>query len=170
MGMPVMDAPMTRLLRLCDAIALIALALLFGVVAVNVLGRALFDVTGHAVNLMIPGAIELSRYALMVLVFASLPRAAEAGMVRVDLLIEHLPTRLAGLLERLWALVIAAFGAAAGWLLIGDALVQIGRGDVTQDLELPLWLFTGFAGLAAAALALTGLWLAWRGNRRESGQ
>jgi len=168
--MPVMDAPMTRLLRLCDAIALIALALLFGVVAVNVLGRALFDVTGHAVNLMIPGAIELSRYALMVLVFASLPRAAEAGMVRVDLLIEHLPTRLAGLLERLWALVIAAFGAAAGWLLIGDALVQIGRGDVTQDLELPLWLFTGFAGLAAAALALTGLWLAWRGKRREPGR
>jgi len=168
--MPVMDAPMTRLLRLCDAIALIALALLFGVVAVNVLGRALFDVTGHAVNLMIPGAIELSRYALMVLVFASLPRAAEAGMVRVDLLIEHLPTRLAGLLERLWALAIAAFGAAAGWLLIGDALVQIGRGDVTQDLELPLWLFTGFAGLAAAALALTGLWLAWRGKRRESGR
>ena len=94
----------------------------------------------------------------------------EAGMVRVDLLIEHLPARLAGLLERLWALVIAAFGAAAGWLLIGDARVQIGRGDVTQDLELPLWLFTGFAGLAAAALALTGLWLAWRGNRRESGQ
>ena len=170
MGIPVMDALMKPLLRLCDAIALIALALLFGVVAVNVLGRALFDVTGHAVNLMIPGAIELSRYALMVLVFASLPRAAEAGMVRVDLLIEHLPTRLAGLLERLWALVIAAFGAAAGWLLIGEALVQTGRGDVTQDLELPLWLFTGFAGLAAAALALTGLWLAWRGNRRESGQ
>ena len=78
--------------------------------------------------------------------------------------------RLAGLLERLWALVIAAFGAAAGWLLIGDARVQIGRGDVTQDLELPLWLFTGFAGLAAAALALTGLWLAWRGKHRESGR
>ncbi len=157
---------MTRLLRLCDAIALIALAVLFGVVAVNVLGRALFDATGNAVNLMIPGAIELSRYALMVLVFASLPRAAEAGMVRVDLLIEHLPPRLAGLFDRLWALVIAAFGAAAGWLLIDEALVQVGRGDATQDLEMPLWLFTGFAGLAAAALALTGLWLALRGGRR----
>jgi TRAP-type C4-dicarboxylate transport system permease small subunit len=171
--MPVMDALMTRLLRLCDAIALIALAVLFGVVAVNVLGRALFDATGHAVNLMIPGAIELSRYGLMVLVFASLPRAAEVGMVRVDLLIEHLPPGLAGLLDRLWALVIAAFGAATGWLLIDEALVQAGRGDTTQDLELPLWLFTGFAGLAAAALALTGLWLALRprgrGGRGESG-
>ena len=107
-----MGAFVKPLLRLCDTIALIALAVLFGVVAVNVLGRALFDATGHAVNLMIPGAIELSRYALMVLVFASLPRAAEVGMVRVDLLIEHLPPRLSGLLDRLWALVIAAHRAA----------------------------------------------------------
>ena len=108
----------------------------------------------------------LGRYGLMVLVCASLPRAAEVGMGRVDLLLEHLPPGLAGLLDRLWALVIAAFGAAAGWLLIDEALVQAGRGDTTQDLAIPLWLFTGFAGLAAAALALTGLWLALRPRGR----
>jgi TRAP-type C4-dicarboxylate transport system permease small subunit len=163
-----MSALMKLLLRLCDTIALIALAVLFGVVAVNVLGRALFDATGQAVNVMIPGAIELSRYSLMVLVFASLPRAAEVGMVRVDLLIEHLPPMLEGLFDRLWSLVIAAFGAAAGWLLIGEALVQAHRGDATQDLEMPLWLYTGFAGLMAAALALTGLWLALRRDQRGS--
>jgi TRAP-type C4-dicarboxylate transport system permease small subunit len=156
---------MTRLLRLCDGIALTALALLFGVVAANIAGRALFDATGQAVNLMIPGAIELSRYALMVLVLAALPRAAEAGMVRVDLIIEHLPPALAGALERLWGLAIAAFGGAAGWLLLAEAWRQAGRGDATQDLELPLWPFTGIAGLALAALALTGLWLAARGRR-----
>jgi hypothetical protein len=49
-----MGALVKPLLRLCDAIALVALAVLFGVVAVSVLGRALFDATGHAVNLMIP--------------------------------------------------------------------------------------------------------------------
>ena len=84
-----------------------------------------------------------------------------------------MPPRLASLFDRLWALVIAAFGAATGWLLIDEALVQAGRGDATQDLEMPLWLFTGFAGLAAAALALTGLWLATRprgrGGSGESG-
>ena len=160
-----MGAFVRPLLRLCDTVALIALAVLFGVVAINVLARDLFDVTGHAVNLMIPGAIELSRYALMVMVFASLPRAAEVGMVRVDLLLGYLPPRLAGLFDRLWALTIAAFGAAAGWLLIDEALLQAGRGDATQDIEMPLWLFTGFAGLMAAALALTGLWLAVRGRR-----
>jgi TRAP-type C4-dicarboxylate transport system permease small subunit len=160
-----MDAFVKPLLRLCDVIALIALAMLFGVVAVNVLGRALFDATDQSLNLMIPGAIELSRYALMMLVFASLPRAAEAGMVRVDLLIDRLPPRLSRFLDSLWGLAIAAFGGAAGWLLIDDAWLQARRGDSTQDLEMPLWLFTGFAGLMAAALALTGLWLAFRPRR-----
>jgi TRAP-type C4-dicarboxylate transport system permease small subunit len=160
---------MKSLLRLCDAVALIALVVLFGVVAVNVLGRALFDATGQAVNLMIPGAIELSRYALMGLVFASLPRAAETGMVRVDLLVERLPPVLARIFDSLWALAIAAFGAAVGWLLISAALLQARRGDVTQDLEMPLWWLTGFAGLAAAALALTGVWLAFRPGQRKPG-
>lgn len=156
---------MNRLLRTCDAIALIALGTLFGVVAINVVGRALFDATGQSVNLMIPGAIEISRYALMVTVLASLPRAAEAGMVRVDLLIGRLPLGLAALLDRLWAAAIAAFGAATAWLLIDEALLQMTRGDATQDLELPMWLFTGFAGLAMLALALTGIWLTLRGAR-----
>jgi len=153
-----------RLLRLCDAVALTAVAVLFGVVAVNVIGRALFDVSGQLINIMIPGAIEISRYALMVAVMASLPRAAEAGMVRVDLLVERLPPRLVGLLDRLWFLAISAFGAAAGWLLLTEARLQVTRGDATQDLEIPMWLFTGFAGLALAVLALTGLWLALRGR------
>jgi len=153
-----------RLLRLCDAVALTGVAVLFGVVAVNVIGRALFDVSGQLINIMIPGAIEISRYALMVAVMASLPRAAEAGMVRVDLLVERLPPRLVGLLDRLWFLAIAAFGAAAGWLLLTEARLQVTRGDASQDLEIPMWLFTGFAGLALAVLALTGLWLALRGR------
>lgn len=157
---------MPRLLRLCDAVAAAALALLLGVVAVNVVGRALFDASGQAVNLMIPGAIELSRYALMVLVFAALPRAAEVGMVRVDLLIERLPGALRRGLERLWSLAIAGFGGAAGWLLLGKARLEAARGDVTQDLGLPMWLFTGFAGVAAFVLCLTGLWLALRRRRR----
>lgn len=161
---------MTRLLRLTDAIAAAALALLLGVVAVNVVGRALFDATGQAVNLMIPGAIELSRYALVILVFAALPRSAEAGMVRVDLLIERLPRPLRRPLERLWSLAIAAFGGAAGWLLADKALLEVRRGDVTQDLGIPMWWFTGFAAGAAAILCVTGLWLALRrGPKRGPG-
>lgn len=157
---------MSRLLRVCDAVASAALAVLLGVVAVNIAARSLFDASGHAIDLMIPGAIELSRYALMVLIFAALPRAAEAGMVRVDLLIECLPRPLRGALERLWHLAIAAFGGAAAWLLIAEAWLEAGRGDLTQDMELPMWPLTGFAGLAAGVLCLTGLWLALRRRPR----
>ena len=42
----------------CEAIAITALLGLFFVVAVHILMRGVFDVTGSAVNLMIPGAIE----------------------------------------------------------------------------------------------------------------
>lgn len=157
---------MSRLLRLCDAVAAAALAVLLAVVAVNIAARAVFDASGQAVNLMIPGAIELSRYALMVLVFAALPRAAEVGLVRVDLLIERLPPALRRALERFWALGTAAFGGAAGWLLIEKAALEAERGDVTQDLGIPMWLFTGFAGVAAGVLCLTGLWLALTQGRR----
>jgi TRAP-type C4-dicarboxylate transport system permease small subunit len=157
-----MSAIVRILLRLCDGIAVAALALMFAVVATNVLARAMFDYTGQAVNFIIPGAIEISRYALMVTVLASLPRAAEAGMVRVDLLIERLPRPLAGVLERLWYLAIAAFGGVAGWLLLEEAWLQRGRGDATQDLEVPLWTLTGYAGVMLVVLGLTGLWLALR--------
>jgi TRAP-type C4-dicarboxylate transport system permease small subunit len=153
-----------RLLRLCDITAVSAVAILFVVVAVNVMARSLFDITGQLVNLMIPGAIEISRYALMVAVMASLPRAAATGMVRVDLLVERLPPRLSALLDRIWFLAIAAFGAAASWLLLAEAVLQVTRGDASQDLEIPMWLLTGFAGLVLAALAVTGLWLALRGR------
>jgi len=155
-----MPAIIRSLLRACDAVALAALALMFAVVATNVLARAVFDYTGQTVNFIIPGAIEISRYALMVTVLASLPHAAETGMVRVDLLIERLPRPLAGVLERLWYLAIAAFGSVTGWLLLEEAWLQRGRGDATQDLEMPLWLFTGFAGIALGILGLTGLSLA----------
>ena len=49
--------------------------------------------------------------------------------------------------------------------MIMEAVLQSGRGDATQDLEMPLWLFTGTAGLASAALALTGVWMAMRAGR-----
>lgn len=155
-----MPAIIRSLLLACDAIAVAALALMFAVVATNVLARAAFDYSGQTVNFIVPGAIEISRYALMVTVLASLPRGAAAGMVRVDLLIERLPRLLGGMLERLWFLAIAAFGGVTGWLLIDEALLQRSRGDATQDLEMPLWLFTGFAGIALGVLGLTGLWLA----------
>jgi len=145
---------MTHILRAAHLVALVAAGLLFATVALSVAARALFDLTGGAVNLLIPGAIEISTYALMVMVFAALPGAAVVGLVRVDILIHRLPDRMADLLERAWGAVTAGFGLILVWLLAEESWLQAGRGDVTQDLELPLWPLSAVAALGAAVLAL----------------
>jgi len=140
-----------------DLVAGAALAAMLAVVAGSILARLAFDLSGGAVNLLLPGAIELARYALMIMVFAALPRAVVAGLVRVDLIIERLPPRLADALSRLCLVLAAAVGGVIAWRLGAAALLQAGRGDATQDLALPLWPFfaagAGFAGL----MALTAL-------------
>ncbi|GMG83296.1 hypothetical protein LNKW23_25090 [Paralimibaculum aggregatum] len=145
------------LLRGCDGLAMLAAALLLAVVAGAILARLLFDLTGGAVNVLLSGAIELSRYALLVTVLAALPGALASGLVRVDLLIERLPAGLAALLERLWHLLAAAIGGVALWRLAIKAADQAARGDLTQDLGLPLWPVTAFAAAALGIFALTGL-------------
>jgi len=144
-------------LALADALAALAALCLLGIVAGAILGRLLFDLTGGALDATLPGAIELARFSLMGLVVSALPGAAARGLVRVDLLADRLPPRLAGGLERLWGLGLAAFGGLCAWLLGDDAALQLARGDATQDLRMPLWPFTAYAALGFAGLGLVGL-------------
>lgn len=155
---------LARLVRLADLVAALALGALLGVVALSILARLVFDLTGQRVNLMVPGAIELSRHALLVLVLAALPGAAGRGFIRVDLVLGALPRGLAGALERLWLGLTAALAGLLAWLLGAEAVAERARGEVTQDLALALWPFTAFAALAALLLAATALALAlgWR--------
>lgn len=140
-----------------DALAAAALAGLLGVVSGSVAARALSDLTGGAIDLQIPGAIELARYALLVMVFAALPRAFASGLVRVELLAERLPHRLQRALGRVWAGLGAALGLVLAWQLGEEAWLKAGRGDATQDLGLALWPFLAFAALAAGLLAAVSL-------------
>jgi len=50
-----------RLLSLFDAFSLLSVLFLLAVVAVNIIARQIFDLSNGTINLMIPGAIELSR-------------------------------------------------------------------------------------------------------------
>ncbi len=147
-------------LAVFDRLAALGLALLLGVVAAAVLGRLAYDLTGGAVNLLLSGAIEMSRHALMLTVLAALPRALASGLLRVDLLIGALPRGLAGPLERLWHLAAAGIGALAAWRLAETAALQASRGDLTSDLAVPLWPTTAFAALALAFFAVVGVWRA----------
>lgn len=140
-----------------DAAAAAGTAALLAVVAGAILGRLLFDLTGGAVDLMVPGAIELSRFALMVMVVSALPGAAARGLLRVDLVVRHLPGGLERGLDRLWGTALAALAGTTGWLLADNAAAQAARGDATQDLQMPLWSFTGYAALCFVALAAVGV-------------
>ncbi|WP_118137852.1 TRAP transporter small permease [Oceanicella sp. SM1341] len=156
------------LARALSALAFIATAALLAVVAWNVLWRAVFDASGARINLMFPGAIDAAQYLLLVAVFSALPWAERTGFIRVDILIHRLPRLLAGALERLWDLSVAGFGAICCWLFAAETAEVFARGDATQDLQMPLWWFTGIAALGAGALALMGLALALAGRPAQA--
>ncbi|MGQ9365600.1 TRAP transporter small permease [Azospirillum sp. ST 5-10] len=153
---------MERVIRLFDGIAFAATVAMLAVVVESVAARALFDATGGEINLIVPGAIELASYFLLILVFAALPRAALGGLVSVDLLVGALPGWLRRALERTWDLALAAFGGILAWLFGEKTLTMAARGDATQDLEVPLYLIYGTLTLFCLGLAATGVWLALR--------
>ena len=140
-----------------DALSLgITLVLLF-IVAFNIIARLLYNLTEGSVSLMIPGAIELSKYALLFIVFTALPRASVSGMVRVDLISNSLPTKLAIFLDKLWLVLMASFSATLVWLFSQKALLTFVRGDATQDLQIPLFYFYAVISIACVATMLSCL-------------
>ena len=159
---------MERVINFFDRIAFAALITMLFIVVVSVAARILFDVTGGGVNLMIPGAIELGSYSLLVLVFASLPRAAVSGLISVDLLIGSLPRKLRIFLEKSWDLLLAAFAAVLVWLFTEETITMFSRGDSSQDLGIPLYLFYGLISICSLCIMFTGLWLALRKRADQS--
>lgn len=142
-----------RLIKTFDFFSLSATLFLLAIVALNILARQLHDLTSGSVSLMLPGAIELSKYALLFIVFAALPRATTQGMVRVDLLSNTFPKLLSNFLDKIWLILMAGFTAILAWLFINKALLTFSRGDATQDLQMPLFIF--YALIASACIATT---------------
>lgn len=127
--------------RLCAALALLALIILFVVVAGNIIARIIFDATGGQINFLIEGAIELSSYALLVMVFGALPIAVPDGLVQVDFVIDRLPKGIKRLLNMFWYSILMVGSIALTWHFVESGLKANMRGAVTQDLEIPLSIF-----------------------------
>lgn len=141
----------------CQAIAITAILGLFFVVAVNIFMRAVFDATGSAVNLMIPGTIELASYALLIAVFAALPAGLENGMIRVDVLTGLMPDGVQTGLNRLWFFVLFIFALALVWLFGDQVLMTRAEGEVSQDWGIPLWVIYLVICLECCAFSLVSL-------------
>ena len=148
---------MRKIILFFDRFSLFSTLFLLFVVAFNIIARQIYDLTGGNIRLMLPGAIELSRYTLLLLVFAALPRATTQGMVKVDLLSRKLPAAWQTFLNKLWLLLMAMVTAILTWLFSHKAWLTFYRGDATQDLELPLLYFYVLISLASLATTLSCL-------------
>ncbi|WP_121067604.1 TRAP transporter small permease [Chachezhania antarctica] len=136
------------------AIAGAAAVYMMAVIAFNVVTRILFDATGRAVNLMIPGAVEQASYALLILVMAALAASMRDGMISVDLFVNRMPAIVQKLAVRLWYALAMVLALVLAWSFGHEAQILLNRGDVTQDLVLPLWWFYSAITVECLALAL----------------
>lgn len=159
---------MQRLVVFCDTVAALALALLLAVTAAGILTRLLFDLTAGGLDLLLSDAVEMATYALLVTVFAALPRALRDGPVTVEVFSRRWPLWLTAALDRFWSLLFGLLAALLAWRYAEESLTLFARGDTTQDMQLPLWSFYVFAMMAFAATALVGLSLIFGGAERRS--
>lgn len=148
---------MSALLRVADGLAMAGVGALLAVVAGAILARLAQEASGGALNIALPGHVELARHALMVAMLSALPGAAARGLVRVDLLTSALAPRAARALDRLWALLLAAVALAGAWRLAGAGTDAFAAGEVSQVLGYPLWPLFAHGAAALAMLARVGL-------------
>ncbi|QPM92461.1 TRAP transporter small permease [Pseudooceanicola algae] len=127
------------------------------VVGLNVLARIIFDATGTALNLMIPGAIEQVSYLLGVVALAGLTASLSRGMIAVDFLVTRLPSKGQALVARFWFLVLTALALVLCWLFYEDMLATYARGEESQDLRVPMFLIYGLFALQSLALVVVAL-------------
>ncbi|MEW5423233.1 TRAP transporter small permease [Amorphus sp. 3PC139-8] len=153
--------PLARVARLAVAaselLAIAAVLALFVVVAFNILARSVFDASGAQINLMIPGAVELASYALLIAVFAALPAGLENGLIRVDVLTGLLPRGVHRVLDRFWFVILFAFAATLAWLFANQVLETWEQGEVTQDWGVPMWAIYVVVTIECVAFAIVSL-------------
>lgn len=143
--------------RICTISALVSLVFLLAVVASNIVARSIFNVTDGSINFIIQGAIELSSYALLILVFGSFPNAIPTGLVQVDFLLDVLPKPIRNFLKWIWAILLLVGTATLAWLFIKSGFTAHQRGSLTQDLEIPLWIFYSVISAQCMCLAVISL-------------
>lgn len=145
------------ILLVCRCLAKCALTALLAVVSVNVCARLIFDLTSGSVNWMVPGAIELSAYLLLVTVFSSLPTALGTGMIRVDTFTHLLPDWAQRLLDRIWGILLAVVAVLLIYLFAQVTATAMARNYLTQDLRVPLYLIYGYVTIQCVALAIVSI-------------
>jgi len=148
-----------RFIGLCDKIAFALISFMMLTVFINVLSRLVFNLTDGELNLMLPGSIELVSYSMLFMVFTSMPRALFNGPIRVEIFVTKFPASVNQHLTRLWNLLLTLFFTTIGILFGQNTLTMFHRGDVTQDLGVPLYLIYGTTTLCSIGIVMVCIWL-----------
>jgi TRAP-type C4-dicarboxylate transport system permease small subunit len=152
-GVDAVAAPLCRVLGGVAAACLAAMALL---TVADVLGR-------YFLNRPVPGALELSEFALVLVVYLALGATGRSGgQVVVDIALERFPPRLRALSAAANALLAVGFWSLIAWRSALQAREVALRGEVSTILGLPTFpfVYTVALGSAVMALALSGRLLA----------
>lgn len=139
---------MMSICRVSDLVATVSLAVMMGVVVLDVVLR-------YAFNMPIAASIELVEAGIVGTVFMALPSASARGAhISIDYVDALLSDRARGLLDRVSHLLIALLLAGLAVLLARRGLTLLARGDVSITLHYP----TGYLAMfMALAVTVTGL-------------
>lgn len=155
--MKVLADAVFRVAQVMYQIAGVFLVAMVLVILFEVVSRALFDITGGAVDVTYTGAIELVSFALLFMVLFSLPHAVSRGQVIVDLFTGGLSERAKSALAGLYTVGFALMGVGMTIGFVDSAGRVAASGEVTQDLLIPLSYIYGLTAAATAVLALRGI-------------
>jgi TRAP-type C4-dicarboxylate transport system permease small subunit len=141
--------------RKLNIIAIIVLFLVTMLIAVDVIGRYVF-------NQPVSGSTELIQFALVILVFSSLAYCAcEDGNVRVDVIYARLPSHIRIYLDIFTSFLSLIIIVFITWQLTARAFESLGGMIIRSELfQWPLWPFLLMAALGTGLLSLEILvWL-----------
>lgn len=131
-GVDAVTAPVCRLLTVIGAGCLAAMGLL---TVMDVVGR-------YLLNRPIPGALELSEFALVLLVFLGLGSTGLRGsQVVVDIALDRFSPRWRAISDVLNALLAIGFWLVIAWRTAMQAQEVAIRGEVSTILGLPVYPF-----------------------------
>lgn len=140
-------------------VALAGIVALFAAVAVTLADVVLRAVAGVAIL----GMIDMIQLCTMVAVFAAIPYAfASREHVGVDFVLDRMPSRLAAFFRGLGMLAAVALMAGIGWHGWLRMVQQVGFGDSSQTIGIPIVLYWAplLAGAALSVLAAAMLAIA----------
>ena len=148
----------SRLLeRLCQWVAGLSLAALMTVTVVDVVLRLLFRLSSGVFNFSVVGSVELVSYLLLFSLLAAMAANVERSQVIVEAFSHRLPESFKRRLGGFFLLGFVVLGTIMTIGLWQEAQIAALRGQVTQDLRVPMGPIYQFAAALCALLAIRSL-------------